>query len=657
MKIGVVPVCFWLCFVAAPVHAHGGGPLNFKGSEGGSVHAIIVAPTQPPIVYAATSQAGVFKSSDRGAHWRPVNRGLPSMNVLALTLDPVKPEVLYAGTRRGLFKSVNGGATWAPVGAELAKEQVKVLLPDTKDSATLYAGTFHGLWKSTDAGVTWSRPAHQPESFNITALAITRDIPHSIFAGTAQGLYRSRDGGMTWTRLSKGLTVPSIVMLALDPARPQVLYAGTGDGAYRSDDGGDTWHGITFARINLPVTAILVDPRHLDTIYMGTSFVGGLFKTEDAGKTWARIQGEDFTPSITALIFSPDDPKKLIAGTSFYSNVFISPDAGMTWKATPGELALPALASITGTPDGEFVYAAAQDGLHRFQASPGTWKWIGDGGAGTPAKTVYLKRDVPVLWVCGSKGVAEGRSKHDVWSFRRRAAAPRGCVDLAVDVPSGRVIAAGKTDIWIGPGRWQHRAVPTHGEPLHQIALGKNGKTLYALTEHRVWRSGDDGKTWTRIDEPGAFVLTAVAETGIGPGTTWIATSSGIAYRAADGKWVSASQGIFPPGVEAITESPNGEKLYAASQILGRVFTRRIDEDSWTSSDIEEGAPDISGLWIDPAHAGTIYAATSNSGMFRSDDSGQHWSAVNAGLAKKSGTAVPHRSEAAQKPRTTDGKN
>jgi photosystem II stability/assembly factor-like uncharacterized protein len=638
MKISVILASLWLCIAASSAQAH--GTLNFRGSEGGIVRALVVAPTQPPVVYAATSQAGVFKSSDNGQHWLPINQGLTRMDVLTLVLDPTQSGVLYAGTRSGLFKSTNGGATWQPSGTELAKEQVKVLLMDPKDSKILFAGTVHGLWKSADAGVTWLPLAHQPENSNITALAIAPDSSRRIYAGTAQGLFRSSDGGESWTRLSKGLIVPSIVMLAFDPVHPQLLYTGTGDGAYRSEDGGDTWRSITFAQTNLPVTALLVDPRHPDTLYLGTSFVGGLFKTEDAGKSWVRIRGEDFTPSITALVFSPGDPKGLIAGTSFYSNVFTSPDSGKTWKPTSGELALPALESITGTPDGELLYAAAHDGLYRFQAAPGAWKRIGDGGVGALVKVAYRNHETPALWVCGSKGIAEGHLRHEVWTFHREAPALKGCADLAVDESSGRVFAAGKTDLWIGPDHWQHRVVATQGEPIHRIALSRNGKTLYALTEHRALQSMDEGKTWERIDEHNSFSITAVADIGKAPGTTWIATTSDISYRTLDGKWVNASQGMFPPGVSVITASPNGDKLYAASQILGRLFTRRINENSWSISDIEEGSPDISDLWADPAHEGVLYAVTRNSGLFRSNDQGVHWSAVNAGLAGKSGPAV-----------------
>jgi len=634
MRMYAVLIGICLNLGASPAFAHGGGPQVFHGSEGGVVHAILVNPGDPATLYAATSEAGVFRSTDRGRHWTPVNRGLTRMNVLSLAADPASP-TLYAGTSGGLFKSIDEGATWRVAGTELVDEQIKALLLNPRDAGTVYAGTARGLWRSADAGATWSRLANQPENSSIAALALAPDPARSLYAGTARGLYRSRDGGASWTRLSKGLPVPSIVTLAIDPERATLLYAGTANGAYRSDDGGDSWRGITFGQTSLPVTALLADPRHPDTLYMGTSFVGGFFKTDDAGKTWTRIRGSTFTPSITGLTFIPGDPWKLVAATSFYSKVFVSPDSGATWNETPGALILPALKNLSGAPDGETLYAAAGDGVYRFQAAPGEWTRLPDTRVGVPAKALYGGNGgTPSLWVCGSKGIAQGHLQNGAWVFSRHAAVRKGCVDVAL-AGGGRVIVAGKSVLWVGPVHWQQRAVPTQGKPIQAMVLGRDGKRLYVLTEHRLLQSDDEGRTWIRAAEDSSSEFTAVAETGATPGTLWTATDSGFSRRTDDGKWIKAGEGMFPPGVGAIVEGARGGRLYATSAVLGRVFQRKTADTSWSAADIQDGTADLSGLWIDPAHDGVIYVASRNSGMFRSVDHGVHWEAMNAGLARK----------------------
>jgi len=632
MRAVLISIC--LSLGASTAFAHG-GPQIFRGSEGGIVHAILTNPADPATMYAATSEAGVFKSSDRGRHWQPVNRGLTRVNVLSLAADPVAAGTIYAGTSAGLFKSSDAGASWHATGAELADEQIKALLPDPQDAKTIYAGTVHGLWRSSDAGATWARLAQQPEHANIATLALAPDDGRSLYAGTARGLFRSRDGGASWTRLANGMPVPSIVTLAIDPQRPTLIYAGTANGAYRSDDGGDSWHSITFQQTNLPVTALLVDPRHPDTLYMGTSFVGGFFKTEDAGKNWTRIRGATFTPAITGLVFVPGDPKSLLAATSFYAKVFVSSDAGATWNETPGVLTVPALKNLSGAPDGASLYAAAADGVLRFRTAEGAWTRLPDAGVGEPAKVLYMHGAAPALWVCGAKGVARGRRQNGAWVFSRQAATRRGCVDMALDAKTAHVYAAGKAELWTGPANWQRHAVPVQKDAIHGIVLGKDGKTVYALMEHHALRSNDAGRTWGRLEADASADFITVAETGTAPATLWLATDSRLVSRGADGRWVNAAEGMFPPEVSAIVESARADRLYATSLVLGRIFQRQAGGASWFAADIQDGTANLSDLWIDPAHDGVIYAASRNSGLFRSADGGAHWEAVNAGLTRK----------------------
>ena len=66
--------------------------------------ALALDPTTPTTLYAGTDGGGVFKTTDGGASWSPVNTGLTCgrslspCNVSALALDPTTPTTLYAGT-------------------------------------------------------------------------------------------------------------------------------------------------------------------------------------------------------------------------------------------------------------------------------------------------------------------------------------------------------------------------------------------------------------------------------------------------------------------------------------------------------------------------------------------------------------------------------
>jgi photosystem II stability/assembly factor-like uncharacterized protein len=91
-----------------------------NGPEGGCIYALAIDPVTPTTLYAGTENGGVFKSTNGGGNWSPVNTGLTDTIVRALAIDPVTPTTLYAGTYRGsVFKSTNGGGNWSPVNTGL----------------------------------------------------------------------------------------------------------------------------------------------------------------------------------------------------------------------------------------------------------------------------------------------------------------------------------------------------------------------------------------------------------------------------------------------------------------------------------------------------------------------------------------------------------
>ncbi len=79
------------------------GQWTTLGPDSGSILSLVVDPATPSTLYAGTVRAGVFKSTDAGANWRPMNAGLldrfdlPALEVSKLAIDPVTPETLYAG--------------------------------------------------------------------------------------------------------------------------------------------------------------------------------------------------------------------------------------------------------------------------------------------------------------------------------------------------------------------------------------------------------------------------------------------------------------------------------------------------------------------------------------------------------------------------------
>lgn len=108
------------------------------------VYALVIAPTDRATLFIGT-ETGAFKSNDGAASFTPID-ALPVSRVTALAVDPTTPSTLYAaGIDVGsVYKSTDGGTSWVPINAGLTDTRVLVLAFDPKRPATVYAGTADG---------------------------------------------------------------------------------------------------------------------------------------------------------------------------------------------------------------------------------------------------------------------------------------------------------------------------------------------------------------------------------------------------------------------------------------------------------------------------------------------------------------------------------
>jgi photosystem II stability/assembly factor-like uncharacterized protein len=93
-----------------------------------AVWLLTVLPTTPTTLFvdvpggAGGARHTLWKSTDRGDHWRRSDTGLPRCcEVRVLVMDPARPARLFAHARgRGVFISEDGGGTWHPTRPRLA---------------------------------------------------------------------------------------------------------------------------------------------------------------------------------------------------------------------------------------------------------------------------------------------------------------------------------------------------------------------------------------------------------------------------------------------------------------------------------------------------------------------------------------------------------
>jgi BNR/Asp-box repeat len=207
------------------------GDLWQPGAGGMAVHTILLDRKNANRIYVAISAAGVFRTDDGGATWKPVNRGLKSQFladpdaevghcVHRIAMHPSRPDVLYMQKHWDIMRTNDAGGQWTEVSGNLP----------------------------SDFGFPIDVHAHEPET--IFVVPIKSDAEHYPPDGKLR-VYRSKTGGNEWEALTRGLPQQDCYVnvlrdaMAVDSLDPCGIYFGTTGGqVYASAAGGDNWNPI-----------------------------------------------------------------------------------------------------------------------------------------------------------------------------------------------------------------------------------------------------------------------------------------------------------------------------------------------------------------------------------------------------------------------------
>lgn len=192
--------------------------------------------------YLGTATGGVWKTVDGGSHWVRLFDHNLRVGIEALTLDPVNPNIIYAGTGEagnsadsdhgiGIYRSLNGGQTWTLLGHSdvtdgisdvFTNRTVSRILVDPRPSKG--AGTTNAtLYVTTSSGTI---------GCNFTYDECT-GVPPTPLA--PRGFYLSTNGGQTWRKANPPGARFRTFDLVMDPSNPNVLYMAMGEfGIYRT---------------------------------------------------------------------------------------------------------------------------------------------------------------------------------------------------------------------------------------------------------------------------------------------------------------------------------------------------------------------------------------------------------------------------------------
>ena len=241
------------------------------------------------------------------ASGRGANGALPT--IWSLTIDPVDPDILFAGTRpAGVYRSRDGGRHWEKLAVDLARECsigtpfVTSVVVDPDDHRMVWAGVeIDGVFRSTDGGDTWTHLEEGLYDPDIHAVTIAATQPKRLYASTAREMFVSDNLGETWEPLGikEKWPLPYARGMAVKADDPGVLFAGCGETTtgekghvLRTTDFGESWEILPLpTEPNATVWGLATHPADPDRI-VAFSLFGEVYVTEDAGASWRKIARE-----------------------------------------------------------------------------------------------------------------------------------------------------------------------------------------------------------------------------------------------------------------------------------------------------------------------------------------------------------------------------
>jgi photosystem II stability/assembly factor-like uncharacterized protein len=262
-------------------------PMGLSDFESRQVDQIWKLHSAGGTLYAGVSEAGLFRSDDRGKSWQPVT---------GLNEHETRP-------------------LWHPGFGGLCLHSI---LSDTTDPQRLWVGiSSYGVFRSDDGGATWARKnegVDEGETYCVHGLGHDPSDAGRLFRQEHRGMYRSQDGGDSWEQIESGLPIGKLAdgrecafgfPVEVDPATGSAFafplagddfrYAPEGRvRVYRTRDGGGSWHGLDRG---LPeerrYTSVLrgamsVDRMDPGGVYVGTTS-GHVFASRDAGDHWTEL--------------------------------------------------------------------------------------------------------------------------------------------------------------------------------------------------------------------------------------------------------------------------------------------------------------------------------------------------------------------------------
>lgn len=651
----------------------------------GRISDFAMHPDNPKTYYVATSSGGVWKTVNAGTTYVPVFDSQGSYSIGCVTLDPNNPNVVWVGSGEnnnqrsvsygdGVYKSEDGGASWSNMGLK-ESEHIGSILVHPENSNVIFVAAIGPLWssggdrgvyKSTDGGNTWKpvltidehtgineivMDPRNPDILYASALQRRRHVFTYIGGGPGSGIYKSTDGGETWAKANKGLPTVDLgrIGLSISPANPEIIYAiveaaEDKGGFYCSTNRGASWEKRgSYSSSGNYYQEIIADPKNPDKIFAMDTWMQ---YSTDGGRSFQNV-GEDTKHVDNHCIWiDPEDTDHFLVGCD--GGIYETWDHARTWNFK------------ANLPITQFYKVAVDNSEPFYYVYGGTQDNFSMGG---PSRTISSNGISNDQWFITHGG--DGfETQIDPFNPNIVYAQSQYGNLYRYDRLSGEEVG-----IQPKPRDGENEYIWNWDAPL-EISNHKEGRIYFAA--NKIFRSDDRGNSWEVISDDlsrqinrnelevmgrvwgidavakngstsqyGAVV--AFSESPVNENILIAGSDDGLVHITTDGgrQWKK----IEIPGApersyvnEVLASHHNKNVFYVAfnhhkyGDFKPYLFRSADGGDSWTP--VASNLPERGSIYAieeDHADADLLFAGT-EFGLYFSNDGGQEWKQLNAGL-------------------------
>lgn len=564
-------------------------------------------------------------------------------DVASLAVNPRDANELLVGTHDGqLFRSSDSGTTWKRLspGLKIPGFSVRIILFDRERSGMIYVGltqikdaaddqTGGGVFVSEDNGQTW-REIEAMRGRAVRNFVQSSKDPNVLAVAAKDGVYRTLDHGATWQKITpdNDPELRGFHSVAIDPRDVDIIYVGTWHLPWKSVDGGKSWKRAGSKETGMiddsDIFAIRIDEKNPDTVLM--SACSGIYRSTDASAKWTKIQGIPYTSRRTHVIYQhPTRPEVIFAGTT--EGLWRSTDGGQNWSISvtvSRRQVINAVAIHPDQPDRVFL--------------------------GTEDSGILVSNDSGETFEASNAGFINRQVRVVVPDTTERGRVYAGVIFDGVN--GGFFISED------GGITWQQSIKGMGQRDVYSIHQSEtNPETLYAGTNHGVFRSDDRGQSWTlvkRETEDPTKPKTGVVSSAISPVSQPAvrrivqtrAKTSGRTSQTAKKK--NSKSKAKPVVVKKIAPKDDGgsdlqSQVFAIARLVPRsaeepagivaatwdgLFISRDEKKGWNQVKLEIGPntrPHINAVATNPRVPGLVMIGAEE-GLFVSRDNGETFS-------------------------------